>query len=53
MEMSKSIFKKLLTLIDANRGKFNYFEQNLESYFAGHIAVLNSGTAAIHLGLIL
>jgi dTDP-4-amino-4,6-dideoxygalactose transaminase len=38
----------------ANRGKFNYFEQNLESYLgAGHIAVLNSGTAAIHLGLIL
>jgi dTDP-4-amino-4,6-dideoxygalactose transaminase len=26
------------------------FEQNLESYLgAGHIAVLNSGTAAIHL----
>jgi dTDP-4-amino-4,6-dideoxygalactose transaminase len=30
------------------------FEQNLESYLgAGHIAVLNSGTAAIHLGLII
>jgi dTDP-4-amino-4,6-dideoxygalactose transaminase len=28
--------------------------KNLESYLgAGHIAVLNSGTAAIHLGLIL
>jgi dTDP-4-amino-4,6-dideoxygalactose transaminase len=30
------------------------FEQNLESYLgSGHIAVLNSGTAAIHLGLII
>jgi dTDP-4-amino-4,6-dideoxygalactose transaminase len=46
----QSIFKKLLTLIDCANSKFNYFEQNLESYLgAGHIAVLNSGTAAIHL----
>jgi dTDP-4-amino-4,6-dideoxygalactose transaminase len=30
------------------------FEQNLENYLgSGHVAVLNSGTAAIHLGLIL
>lgn len=30
------------------------FEENLESYLgSGHVAVLNSGTAAIHLGLIL
>jgi dTDP-4-amino-4,6-dideoxygalactose transaminase len=30
------------------------FEENLENYLgAGHVAVLNSGTAAIHLGLIL
>ena len=29
------------------------FEQNLENYLgSGHVAVLNSGTAAIHLGLI-
>jgi dTDP-4-amino-4,6-dideoxygalactose transaminase len=43
-----------LTLIDcANRANLTIFEQNLESYLgAGHIAVLNSGTAAIHLGLI-
>ena len=31
-----------------------FFEQNLENYLgSGHVAVLNSGTAAIHLGLIL
>lgn len=31
-----------------------YFEQNLENYLGSHhVAVLNSGTAAIHLGLIL
>jgi dTDP-4-amino-4,6-dideoxygalactose transaminase len=37
-----------------NRTNLTIFEQNLESYLgAGHIAVLNSGTAAIHLGLIL
>jgi len=30
------------------------FEQNLETYLGvGHVAVLNSGTAAIHLGLII
>jgi dTDP-4-amino-4,6-dideoxygalactose transaminase len=30
------------------------FEENLENYLgSGHVAVLNSGTAAIHLGLIL
>jgi dTDP-4-amino-4,6-dideoxygalactose transaminase len=30
------------------------FEENLERYLgSGHVAVLNSGTAAIHLGLIL
>jgi dTDP-4-amino-4,6-dideoxygalactose transaminase len=29
------------------------FEQNLSYLGAGHIAVLNSGTAAIHLGLII
>jgi dTDP-4-amino-4,6-dideoxygalactose transaminase len=35
-------------------GTITIFEQNLESYLgAGHIAVLNSGTAAIHLGLII
>ncbi len=32
----------------------DYFEQNLEKYLGSHhVAVLNSGTAAIHLGLIL
>ena len=32
----------------------DYFEQNLETYLgSNHVAVLNSGTAAIHLGLIL
>ena len=32
----------------------DYFEQNLETYLGSHhVAVLNSGTAAIHLGLIL
>ena len=32
----------------------DYFEQNLENYLgSGHVAALNSGTAAIHLGLIL
>jgi dTDP-4-amino-4,6-dideoxygalactose transaminase len=32
----------------------NYFEQDLETYLGfGNVAVLNSGTAAIHLGLIL
>ncbi|MDI6034432.1 DegT/DnrJ/EryC1/StrS family aminotransferase [Flavobacterium sp. LB2P84] len=32
----------------------DYFEQNLENYLGSHhVAVLNSGTAAIHLGLIL
>jgi len=32
----------------------DYFEQNLEMYLGSHhVAVLNSGTAAIHLGLIL
>jgi dTDP-4-amino-4,6-dideoxygalactose transaminase len=32
----------------------NYFEQDLEAYLGSHhVAVLNSGTAAIHLGLIL
>ena len=31
-----------------------FFEQDLENYLgSGHVAVLNSGTAAIHLGLIL
>jgi dTDP-4-amino-4,6-dideoxygalactose transaminase len=32
----------------------DFFEQNLENYLGSHhVAVLNSGTAAIHLGLIL
>ena len=32
----------------------DYFEQNLDMYLGSHhVAVLNSGTAAIHLGLIL
>ncbi|MFV8322639.1 DegT/DnrJ/EryC1/StrS family aminotransferase [Flavobacterium sp. LB3P21] len=32
----------------------DYFEQNLENYLGSHnVAVLNSGTSAIHLGLIL
>lgn len=32
----------------------DFFEQNLEKYLGyGHVAALNSGTAAIHLGLIL
>jgi dTDP-4-amino-4,6-dideoxygalactose transaminase len=50
--MEQKYIQEALTLIDC-ANKFNYFEQNLESYLgAGHIAVLNSGTAAIHLGLI-
>jgi dTDP-4-amino-4,6-dideoxygalactose transaminase len=32
----------------------DYFEENLEKYLgSGHVVVLNSGTAALHLGLIL
>jgi dTDP-4-amino-4,6-dideoxygalactose transaminase len=52
MDGNEKYIQEALTLIDcANRANLTIFEQNLESYLgAGHIAVLNSGTAAIHLG---